>query len=397
MRILTFTTLFPNPAQPTLGVFIYQRMAHVARRPGQEVRVVAPVPYVPGWLPFKRFKSLAQVPDMERNGNLIVYHPRYVLVPKVSMPFHGLLIFLGSLLVMRRLKKEMNFDCIDAHYIYPDGFAAILLGRIFGVPVILSARGTDINLFPSFWLVRPMISWSLKQAQGLIAVCSALGQAMIKLGAAPQKVRIIGNGVDLHRFQPVDQTEARKRLELPEKQRIIVAVGGLIPRKGFHYLIPAFARIANDDERLHLYIVGEGESRSQLELLARECQIANRVHLVGNYPNEELRYWFSAAEISCLTSSREGWPNVLLESMACGTPVVATGVWGVPEVIVSGDLGIIVEQTTASIAQGLTVALQKDWNREGIRRYAERRTWDDVAIEVERYLASCLPQSGDNR
>ncbi len=395
MRILTFTTLFPNPAQPTLGVFIYQRMAHVARRTGQEVRVVAPVPYVPGWLPFKRFKSLAQVPDMERNGNLTVYHPRYFLVPKVSMPFHGLLIFLGSLLVMRRLKKEMNFDCIDAHYIYPDGFAAILLGRILGVPVILSARGTDINLFPSFWLVRPMISWSLKQAQGLIAVCGALGQAMIKLGAASQKVRIIGNGVDLQRFQPVDQTEARKRLELPEEQRIVVAVGGLIPRKGFHYLIPAFARIANDDERLHLYIVGEGESRSPLEVLARECHIANRVHLVGNYPNEELRYWFSAAEISCLTSSREGWPNVLLESMACGTPVVATGVWGVPEVIVSGDLGIIVEQTIPSIAQGLAVALQKDWNREGIRRYAERRTWDDVAIEVERYLASCLPHAGD--
>jgi glycosyltransferase involved in cell wall biosynthesis len=391
MRILTFTTLFPNPAQPTMGIFIYQRMAHVARRPGQEVRVVAPVPYVPSWLPSKRFKSLAQVPREERQGNLTVYHPRYFLVPKISMPFHGLLIFLGSLFTMRRLKKETNFDCIDGHYIFPDGFAAILLGRVLNVPVILSARGTDINQFPSFRLVCPMIRWTLKRAQGLIGVCSALGDAMIQLGAMPQKVRVIGNGVDLNRFNPVDQTKARKRLGLPEEVRAIVAVGGLIPRKGFQYLIPAFAQVASSDERLQLYIVGEGESRSHLEALARESKLAERVHLVGNHPNEELRYWFSAAEISCLTSSREGWPNVLLESMACGTPVVATGVWGVPEVLVSPDLGIIVEQTVASIAQGLRMALQKKWNREAIRRHAEGRTWDDVAVEVESYLASCLP------
>jgi teichuronic acid biosynthesis glycosyltransferase TuaC len=391
MRVLTFTTLFPNPAQPTLAVFIYQRMAHVARRPGQEVRVVAPVPYVPSWLPSKRLKSLAHIPREERQGNLTVYHPRYLLVPKISMPFHGLLIFLGSLLTMRRLQKEMNFDCIDGHYIYPDGFAAVLLGRVLGVPVILSARGTDINLFPSFWLVRPMIRWTLKRAQGLIGVCSALRDAMIQLGAEPHKVRVIGNGVDLDRFSPVDQMEARKYLDLPKEGRVIVAVGGLIPRKGFQYLIPAFAQVASNDEGLHLYIVGEGESRSQLEILARESNIASRVHLVGNHPNEKLRYWFSAAEISCLTSSREGWPNVLLESMACGTPVVATGVWGVPEVIVSPNLGIIVEQTVASIAQGLSLALEKKWNREAIRRYAERRTWDDVAVEVESFLASCVP------
>jgi teichuronic acid biosynthesis glycosyltransferase TuaC len=393
MRILTFTTLFPNRAQPTLGVFVFQRMLHFARRPGNELRVVAPVPYVPGWLPSPNLRALNRIPQKECNAELTVYHPRYPLVPKISMPVHGFLIFLGSLLRVRKLKKEMEFDCIDAHYIYPDGFAAILLAKALSVPVVLSARGTDINLFPSFRLIRPLIRWSLKHAQGLIAVCGPLRDEMIALGAPAEKVRVIGNGVDLKRFWPVEPHEARNYLGLPANQRIIVAVGGLIPRKGFHVLIPAFAEVARGDPSVSLYIIGEGESHAQLQALCAERGVTDRVHLVGSRPNEELRYWFSAAEVSCLTSSREGWPNVLLESMACGTPVIATGIWGVPEVVVSPELGVIVEQSPESIAKGLSFALQKKWNRASIRRHAESRTWDDVAEEVEDYFSACLIKS----
>jgi teichuronic acid biosynthesis glycosyltransferase TuaC len=390
MRILTFTTLFPNPAEPTLGVFIYQRMAHVIRRPGTEVRVVAPVPYVPRWLPLRRFRRMSEIPYEEQKGGLVIYHPRYLLVPKLSMPFHGLLIFLGSFRRLQQLKREMSFECIDGHYIYPDGFAAVLLGKTLHVPVILSARGTDINLFPTFRTIRPMIRWSLSRARGLIAVCGALKQAMVDLGVAPEKVSVIGNGVDLERFRPVERTEARQRLGLPEDGMILVAVGGLIPRKGYHHLIRAFAQNVKQGLKPLLYIVGEGESRAELEKLAQDCRVSDLVQLVGSRPNDELRYWFSAADVSCLTSSREGWPNVLLESMACGTPVVATGVWGTPEVVVSPQLGVIVEQTPESIANGLAVALRKKWDRVAIRRYAESRTWDDVAVEVCDYLTSCL-------
>jgi glycosyltransferase involved in cell wall biosynthesis len=397
MRVLTFTTLFPNPAQPTLGVFVYQRMLHVAQRPGQEVKVVAPVTYAPAWLPFRRWRGLSQVALEEHRDGLMVYHPRYFLIPKISMPVHGLMLFFGTMLCMRRLKRETGFDCIDAHYIYPDGFAAVLLGKMLDVPVILSARGTDINLFPSFRLIRPMIRWSLRKAQGLIAVCSALKDEMVRLGAASETVQVIGNGVDLQRFFPVERTEAQKHVGLPVGSRIILAVGALIPRKGFHFLIPAFAQAVGEHKSVSLYIVGEGESRAQLQALAQQHGVASRVHLVGSRPNEELRYWFSAAEFSCLVSSREGWPNVLLESMACGTPVVATGVWGVPEVIVSPELGVIVEQTTESVAKGLAYALQKKWDRAAVRKHAETRTWDDVAIEVSDYLSSRLPNRRHNR
>jgi teichuronic acid biosynthesis glycosyltransferase TuaC len=386
MRILTFTSLFPNAADKTFGVFIYQRMAHVNRRPGNQVHVVAPVPYFPAWLRSVRWGATARIPKVEQIGELTVYHPRYLLLPKVSMAIHGILIFLGCYRLVRRLHKRIGFDLIDAHYVYPDGFAAVLMGRLLRVPVTVSARGTDINLFPAFRLVRPMIRWTVQNAAGSIGVCRALADEMIAVGAPPDRVTVIGNGVDLSRFQPVEQGEARRKLDIPTDARVIVAVGALVPRKGFQFLIPAVAAIAARHPELKTYIVGKGNP-AELQELCRKHQVEDRVFLVGSRPNEELNLWYSAADLSCLVSSREGWPNVVLESLACGTPVVATGLWGVPEILVSPELGIMVAQEIQSIAEGLDRALDRSWDREAILRYARTRTWDVVAQEVEQYLA----------
>jgi len=390
MRILTFTSLFPNAGQPLLGVFVQQRMSHFAKRPGNSVTVVAPVPYFPSWWPSARWKKFGRVPGEENIGGLIVHHPRYLMLPGVSMPLQGYSMFSASLSLVRRLHRETPFDCIDAHYVYPDGFAAVKLGKRLGIPVIVSARGTDMNLFPSFALIRPMIRWTLENAAGTIGVCETLKDEMIALGAAENRSIAIGNGIDLERFTPVDRQEARHRLGIPADSQVIVSVGALIPRKGYHLLIPAFAELARKNPNLRLYIVGEGESRSQLENLARENGVPELVSLVGSKPNDELKYWFSAADVSCLASSREGWANVLLESLACGTPVVATRVWGAPEVINSPQLGILVDQTVESIKEGLKVALEKQWDYGILIRYASSRTWDVVAEEVENFLTARL-------
>jgi teichuronic acid biosynthesis glycosyltransferase TuaC len=389
LRILTFTTLFPNSVQPVHGIFIYQRMLHVARRPGLSVQVVAPVPYFPRWIKSTRWGKISHVPRQEKFGELTVFHPRYLLVPGISMPLHGLLIFLGSLSTIWKLRTKNQFDCIDAHYVYPEGLAAVLFGRLFRIPVVLSARGTDVNLFPAFRSIRPMIRWSLQHASGIIAVSKSLKQAMVELGLPEETIQVIGNGIDPVRFHPLEPREARRLLGLAEDEHLIVAVGGLIPRKGFQFLIPAFAKIAPRFPRVKLYILGEGDYRQKLEAMMHQFGMADRVFLPGNIANDQLRLWFSAAEISCLVSSREGWPNVLLESMACGTPVVATNVWGAPEVIVSPDLGILVEQNVDSIATALEQGLQKSWHRPEIAQYASKRTWTVVAEEVE----DCLAQS----
>jgi teichuronic acid biosynthesis glycosyltransferase TuaC len=394
MRILTFTSLFPNAGQPLLGVFVQQRMSHFAKRPGNSVTVVAPVPYFPSWLPSARWKKFGRVPGQENLDGLTVHHPRYLMLPGVSMPLQGYSMFSASLSLVRRLHRETPFDCIDAHYVYPDSFAAVKLGKRLGIPVIVSARGTDMNLFPSFALIRPMIRWTLKNAAGTIGVCETLKDEMITLGAAENRSIAIGNGIDLERFTPVDRQEARRRLGIPADSQVIVSVGALIPRKGYHLLIPAFAELARKSPNLRLYIVGEGESRGELEKLARENGVHERVSLVGSKPNDELKYWFSAADVSCLASSREGWANVLLESLACGTPVVATRVWGAPEVINSPQLGILVDQTVESIGEGLKVALGKEWDHGILIRYASSRTWDVVAEEVENFLAARLAGEG---
>jgi teichuronic acid biosynthesis glycosyltransferase TuaC len=387
---LTFTTLFPNSVNPLHGIFIYQRMLHVAKRPGLTVQVVAPVPYFPRWIKSARWGKTSRIPKEEKFGELTVFHPRYLLIPGISMPLHGLLIFLGSLITVWKLHRQNRFDGIDAHYVYPDGLAAILLGSLFRIPTVLSARGTDVNLFPGFRLIRPMIRWSLRQAAGIIAVSKSLKQAMVELGLPEHRIQVIGNGIDPLRFHPVEPREARRLLGLADDEQLIVAVGGLIPRKGFQFLIPAFAKIAPHFPKTKLYILGEGDYRQKLEAMIDELDAADRVFLRGNIPNDGLRQWFSGAQISCLVSSREGWPNVLLESMACGTPVIATNVWGAPEVIVSPELGILVQQNVDSIATALEQALQKSWHRPEIAQYASRRTWAVVAAEVEDYLRQSI-------
>jgi glycosyltransferase involved in cell wall biosynthesis len=308
------------------------------------------------------------------------------------MYVQGLLIFLGTFWLVSKLHRRKCFDCIDAHYIYPDCFAAVLIGKLLRLPVVASARGTDINLYPKFRGLRPMIRWTVKNTAGNIGVCRALSDEMIALGAPPEKVTVIGNGVDLERFHPVDRTEARRKLEIPDDALVAVAVGALIPRKGFQFLIPAVASIAGKFPKLRLYIVGKGD-QNDLKALALAHGVAGRVFFAGSRPNEELKIWYSAADVSCLVSSREGWPNVVLESLACGTPVLATGLWGVPEILVSPELGIMVQQQTAAIADGLGQALTKKWDRNVIIAYARTRTWNVVAEEVEKYFAHVLKEN----
>ena len=312
-----------------------------------------------------------------------MHHPRYFLIPKISMAWQGASEFAGCLTCVKAIHRRWKIDCVDAHYVYPDGMAAVLLGRYLGVPVIVSARGTDINLLPKFWLVRRMIQWTLAQAAAVIAVSEALKEAMVGLGIEPGKIAVVPNGVDPARFQRVPTREARERIGLPLDRLILVSVGTLIPSKGHESIIRALGQPENRQQKWLLYILGEGHHRAHLERVAEELGLRERIHFVGKRPNQELQFWFSAATLSCLASSREGWPNVVTESLACGTPVVATRVGGIPEILHSEELGILVEQTVDSIAEGLNRAMCTNWNRERISLQARERTWRTVAAELD--------------
>jgi glycosyltransferase involved in cell wall biosynthesis len=387
MNILTYTALFPNAVSQELGVFIYQRMVHVARRKGNTVRVVSPVPYFPPWLPIPRWQKYARIPQQDRIGELEASYPRYPLLPTIGMPIHGLGMYMGSAREVARLNRRQPVDCIDAHFIYPDGYAAVHLGRRFRIPVVVSARGTDINLYPSYPRIRQKICWTLQNAAGVIAVSRSLGKTIEGLGVPHDLVRIIPNGIDPARFFPTERADARRELGIREDGKVIVSVGNLYPQKCHERLIAAFSNIAGRDNSARLYIVGEGWLRPKLEEQIRTLQMSDRVILCGSRPNAELPLWFNAADFSCLPSSQEGCPNVVSESIACGTPVVATNAGGVPEILSNPELGVMVEQGIESLVGGLVQALNRNWNRELLVRHSRTRTWDHVAAEVEAHLA----------
>jgi len=391
LRVLTFTALYPNKVNPLQGIFIHQRVKHLALRPGNSVEVIAPVPYFPAWMPGERWRKFSQIPREEVIEGVLIHHPRYPLLPGISMPVHGMLMYWASLSLAQHLHRKEQFDCIDAHFVYPDGFAAVRLGRNLGLPAVVSARGSDINLYSSFRAIRPMLRWTLLHADGAIAVSDDLKNKIIALGIPESKIRVISNGVDAERFQPRDAKSARKQLGLPEEGSIAVSVGSLIESKGHHLLIAAIAELARSFPQLRLYILGEGAYRSTLEQLVREKKMQDRIFLFGTRPNEELSLWFSVADLSCLMSSREGWPNVVSEALACGTPVLATRAGGIPEIIISPDLGMLVERNVQSIVVGLERALTKPWNRAEIARHSRSRSWDAVAAEVEAFLQSTIP------
>ena len=383
MKVLVFTSLYPNNVWPNHGVFIKERMTHFARLPGCGVTVVAPVPYYPP-VKFGRRRLFSQVMRKEVKDGIEVYHPRYIMTPGVGMVFYGFLMFLSVLPMVKRIYREQGFDLIDAHYVYPDGFAAAMLGRALGIPVVISARGSDINLYRDMRVIRWFLSYALNRARRVIAVCQALKDAMVDLRIAEDKIAVISNGVDTAKFLPIPRKDARRELGLPMEKKIVLSVGGLIPRKGFHLLIKAMHLLTRKDERgnLLLVIAGEGPYRKQLEDLASSLNVKESVVFTGSIAHQELYRWYNAADVFCLASSREGWPNVIMESLACGTPVVATSVWGTPEIITSDEVGFLVEQNEHDIAGKITLALSKAWQRDVITNHAREHSWNSVAQRV---------------
>jgi len=255
---------------------------------------------------------------------------------------------------------------------------------------VVSARGSDISQFFQFPLVRGLLGYTLKNSSKVIGVCQALKDAMVRLKIPPEKIAVIPNGVDHKKFFPIPRDQARKQLGLPLEKRIILSVGGLIPRKGFDILIKSL-KLLIQELPLHdvaLVIIGEGPERDNLAKLTHSEGLDKNVSLVGAIPHKDLRVWYSAADLFCLASDREGWPNVVLESMACGTPVVATNVWGIPEIIQSEDVGLLTIREERVMAKQIRAALTRVWEADKIVAYSRQHTWQRTAASVVSTLAT---------
>ncbi len=372
MKILTFSSLYPSRARQQHGVFVENRLRHLVGHGGVEARVVAPVPWFPSRHPrFGEYAQIAATPREDERYGIPVQYPRYFLLPKLGMGMAPQSMAMGSAGLLHRLRKTFPFQLIDAHYFYPDGVAAITLGKRFGVPVVITARGTDLNLIPRYPRPRRLIQWAASEAAGMVTVCQALKDVLLDLGVPEERVRVLRNGVDLSMFRPPEDRETLRR-KLGVSQPCLLSVGHLIPRKGHDLVIRAMQELPE----MMLVIAGDGPELDNLRKLAVELGLSKRVRFQGAMAHAGLKDWYGAADCLVLASSREGWANVLLESMACGTPVVATRVWGTPEVVATDAAGRLAERTPASLAMAVRDLLASPPPRGATRAYAEGFSWD---------------------
>ncbi len=367
LRLLTFTTLYPNARQPNHGVFVENRLRHLVASGEATSTVLAPVPWFPGRAPMNA------VPAREERHGLTVHHPRFLAVPGIGQVSNPLSLFHVARRALDRLIRDgLSFDVIDAHYLYPDGVAAVWLGQHFSCKVVITARGSDTSEWPGYALPGRLIRRAVSRADALIAVSESLKQGLTGLGVADDKVTVLRNGVDLHQFHPVADRDAA-RAELGIDGPTLLSVGHLIARKGHHLTIEALASLPE----FRLMIVGDGPERAALEGLAVRLGVSDRVRFAGPQPHARLPFYYTAADIMVLASSREGWANVLLESMACGTPVVATPAWGSREAVASPEAGIVVDEATGgAIAAAVRVLADRPPSRAATRAYAEGFSWE---------------------
>ncbi len=386
-KVLMLTRLFPSRAFPTFGTFCAERARALA--PHAEVRVMVPTPYFPAWLPGPAaWKQWARV---ERDGvfgeDIPVSYPRYVSPP-------GIATWLQGVAMAARVRREFAArhpgwvpDVIDAHFAFPDGYAALSLGRSLGVPVVVTCHGSDLRQYPDIPIAGAMTRRVLCEADRVVAVSSELLQASLRLGCPPERAQSLSNGVDPRKFALRDKASCRARLGLPLARKIGVCVANLVEVKGQSLLLQALAELRRQGgEAPLLVLVGDGPCRARLEREAEALEAAGDVMFVGRRAHYEVAVWMGAADWLLLSSHAEGWPTVYFEAMACGRPVITTAVSAARDAICRPEYGIVVEpRTPQAFAAAIAAASLSDYDEGFIRAHAEAHSWErwaETALDI---------------
>src|SRR3569832_413366 len=378
-RLVVFSTLFPHAAQPNAGVFIRERMFRVGKK--LPITVVSPRAWFPLQGLIRRFRSQFRPPARayEIQQGIEIFRPRFFSFPGVGRSLDGLFMAVGSYAVLRRLRGKGRVDILDAHFAYPDGYAAPLLGWWLDIPVTITLRGTEVPQSRDA-ARRARIVKALNRAVRVFSVADALKQYVGALGVDKDKILVVGNGVDSERFRPIAKQTTQETHGKPADVPVIITVGGLVERKGFHRVMEVLPNLRLKFPDTRYLIVGgasaEGDKKTHQKTQATRHKHSDAVHFLGPLPPEDLHVPLSAADVFVLSTRNEGWANVLLEAMACGLPVVTTDVGGNREVVCNEKLGTIVPFGNAeALAQALADALARPWNRRDIIAHARDNDW----------------------
>jgi glycosyltransferase involved in cell wall biosynthesis len=389
MRVLAITKIFPNSIEPLSAPFNRQQFAELAKL--CDLEVLEAIPWVPGARRLKvpaRAAALASLPALEVVAGIPTRYMRQLYVPRIGLPV-AVPLYLASLAPYRRMARA--FDVVLATWAYPDGCAATLFARSLGRPCVVKVHGTDVNVVAQRASARAVLRRVLPRADAVVAVSRALAKSVETLGVETERVHVIANGIDEEIFTVRDREEARRALGLPSKRPIVLFVGRIEPQKGIRELVDAFDRVRARVPGAILALVGDGVSAREV----RACAASWGDALVapGSRPHAEIARWLAACDVFTLPSWNEGTPNVVLEALACGRPVVATRVGGIPDVLADARAGMLVPaRDPTSLAEALVAALTRSWDPEQVRAFGPA-TWRDSARALHDVLARMRVQA----
>ncbi|MBO1079023.1 glycosyltransferase [Roseomonas haemaphysalidis] len=383
LRVVTLSTLFPNPVQPNFGVFVENQTLRLAACDDVELRVVNPIPMpLPPLDRLPHYAKLRTLPLQDVWKGVPVARPRMRVIPRLSAPLNPALLVRAARPVLRRWREEgFRFDVIDAQFFFPDGPAARVLAAEFGVPFSVKARGADIHYWGNRAGCRGQVRRAAAEAHGMLAVAASLRRDMIGMGMDGERIAVHYTGVDLERFRPQDRVAAKARLGIAGP--LVISLGALIPRKGHDIVIEAVADIPGAT----LLVAGDGPDRAKLQALAESRGVADRVRLLGSVPHAELPAMLAAADVMALASASEGLANAWIEAMACGTPVVTPEVDGAAEAVDRPAAGRLLRQRTpAAFAAAIREILADPPAQAAVRESAERFNWRHNTEQLHRHL-----------
>ncbi len=383
MNILLVTNLFPTPEDPERGIFTLQLVKALNKI--SHVTVVCPLPWFPKNKIFSRFKkwyAFSKIPSVYEIDGITVHSPRYVMLPRVSEGWHAFFMQMGLKSAIKRLHQKYQFDVVNSQWLYPDSVAVDSIVNKLKIPHVATGLGCDVNhdLFDES--KRTQLKQMLKNVTAVTVVSNELRQVLISDSVVADKITAIPNGVDTSQFNLLDIAHCRKKLKLSLNEKIILYVGRLSEEKNIESLIRAFSMLEKDEE-LKLYIVGDGPLLNLLKSLIVNLKLEKKVVLVGKVEHSEVSCWMGAANYFSLPSVREGCPNVVLEALGCGRPVIASRVGAIPD-LVNQDTGVLFDPNNVEdIAEKLSLGLSRKWDYSVIADSVKSLSWEHAA---ERYL-----------
>ena len=371
-RITVVSNLYPNCNEANRGLFIRQLVERLA---GEfEVSVICPIPWKPSFL----IKNDQRIPKQDIINGIKVEYPRHLVIPKMMRFSYGWLMYLSLLPLLKRQHKHSHIDLISAHWIYPDAFAATKAAKKLRLPIVVHALGCDINEYSKYWLRKIQISDALKASDLVVVKSRDLALKSEILGAPANNIRTIMNGVDRDKFYPDSMSCARNELGLSKSEKYLLFVGNLQVEKGLIYLLKALPLVTEVDFKL--LVIGDGPQAQMMHQLVNALAINEQVSFLGAVEHDQIPRYLNAVDALCLPSLREGCPNIVLEALSCGTPVIASNVGAVPDMITDESKGDIVEpENSAAIAASIPRVLAL---KEANIVQFEWQSWDDNAQAI---------------